>query len=114
MVDPPLSKRRDSAAAKSGVQVTPSGQIPFTVGCNGMTGAFAVQVALVDAQGNENNAGQFSSECIGEQICGNGVREATERCDGAALGGQTCPPDYTTGMVTCTEGCTIDMSGCGM
>jgi cysteine-rich repeat protein len=45
--------------------------------------------------------------------CGDGVREGTEVCDGAQLGGQTCASQgFLSGTLTCTAGCTLDTSGC--
>ena len=47
--------------------------------------------------------------------CGNGVREGTERCDGADLGDSTCATlgydEETTGLA-CTDACQFDVEGC--
>lgn len=91
-----------------------SGQIPFNVGCPGEIGPFSVQIILTDADGNESAPYQVDSECVDGATCGNGIREGGEQCDGDDLGGATCPPEYESGEVTCTAGCTIDMSGCEM
>jgi hypothetical protein len=46
-------------------------------------------------------------------VCGNGVRESYESCDGADLGGQTCGAQFGGhGTLACTAGCGFDTSGC--
>lgn len=47
--------------------------------------------------------------------CGDRARNTpSEECDGADLGGATCPPS-APGVVTCTPGtCRLDRSGCGL
>lgn len=45
----------------------------------------------------------------GAACCGNGVREAGEACDGADVGGASCPE---LGSVRCTSSCTLDTTGC--
>ncbi len=44
------------------------------------------------------------------QSCGNNIKEGTEQCDGAQLGGATCPAG-TTGTPTCS-GCTLSYGAC--
>ncbi len=49
------------------------------------------------------------------QVCGNGLVEGTEQCDGAELGGSTCtsiPGGFVGGDLACDSGCTFDTSGC--
>ena len=51
-------------------------------------------------------------------ICGNGIREAGEQCDGGDLGGQTCVSlGYASGILSCYAAgmpneCTFNVSGC--
>jgi hypothetical protein len=46
-------------------------------------------------------------------VCGNGVREGREQCDGADLGGETCPSlGLGPGTLTCLADCTFDRLGC--
>jgi len=46
-------------------------------------------------------------------VCGNGVREGGEQCDGSDLGGQTCQSQgYQQGTLACKSDCTFDTSGC--
>ena len=49
-------------------------------------------------------------------VCGDGVRDGSEQCDGADLGGQTCA-DVTSGFVhggtlACNADCTFNTDGC--
>jgi hypothetical protein len=49
----------------------------------------------------------------GLRICGNGVIEAPDECDGAALGGKTCATEgFAVGALRCASGCVADTSGC--
>lgn len=46
-------------------------------------------------------------------ICGNGIRESSEACDGSALGGQTCTGlGFGGGALSCTASCTYNTSAC--
>jgi hypothetical protein len=49
-----------------------------------------------------------------QQVCGNGVREGTEVCDGNDLGGETCASQgFASGTLLCAAGCmSFDTSGC--
>ena len=50
---------------------------------------------------------------IGQQICGNGVKEGSESCDGTDFGSDTCQTwDYDDGNLACTSSCTRDISDC--
>jgi len=49
----------------------------------------------------------------GGAVCGNGVRESGETCDGADLGGSTCVSlGFTGGLLRCSASCGWDTSGC--
>lgn len=50
----------------------------------------------------------------GEPVCGNGVLEAGEACDGTSLGGRTCLDELALGFgeVACSAGCHLDLSAC--
>ena len=46
-------------------------------------------------------------------VCGNGIIEGSEECDGADLGGASCTAmGCTGGTPTCTGSCTLDYSSC--
>ncbi len=48
-------------------------------------------------------------------VCGNGIVEEGESCDGSALDGQSCttiPGDFTGGTLGCTSYCTFDTGSC--
>jgi hypothetical protein len=55
-----------------------------------------------------------TSGCTGQgPVCGNGVVEADEQCDGSDLGGHTCQGlGFTGGTLACGPSCTFDTSGC--
>ena len=49
----------------------------------------------------------------GGSVCGNGVKESGEACDGADLGGQTCIGlGFGGGTLSCAANCTYDTSAC--
>jgi len=57
---------------------------------------------------------------IEEIVCGNGIKEATEKCDGFDLGFATCENVMSiefgltgyTGAISCTDSCTFDTTQC--
>jgi len=50
----------------------------------------------------------------GDGICGDGVLEGDEMCDGSDFGGKTCSDlsSYEQGEVLCTEDCKVDLTQC--
>ena len=50
----------------------------------------------------------------GDGICGNGVLEDDEMCDGSDFGGKTCSDwsSYEHGELLCTEDCKVDLTMC--
>jgi hypothetical protein len=49
----------------------------------------------------------------GGAVCGNGVLEGQETCDGSDFGGATCEDfGFTGGTLACDDNCLIDDSGC--
>jgi hypothetical protein len=49
----------------------------------------------------------------GTSVCGNGVKESGESCDGSDLAGQTCQSrGFGGGTLACTTSCTFNTSGC--
>jgi hypothetical protein len=55
-----------------------------------------------------------TSGCIaGGPVCGNGIIETGEQCDGGNLGGASCTSlGFTGGTLACSGSCTYDTSGC--
>ena len=48
-----------------------------------------------------------------KSVCGNDLVETGEACDGSDFGGLTCATyGFTSGMLVCTAGCTIDTAAC--
>jgi hypothetical protein len=50
----------------------------------------------------------------GATVCGDGIINGTEECDGDQLGAATCASagDFTGGELACADDCTFDTSGC--
>jgi hypothetical protein len=50
-----------------------------------------------------------------DSVCGDGVREGSEECDGADLGGLGCLDfGFDEGTLACDPGCLLDSSNCSM
>lgn len=46
-------------------------------------------------------------------VCGNGIKEINEQCDGNDFGGQTCSNfGFSGGSLSCNSNCTVNTSGC--
>lgn len=51
--------------------------------------------------------------CVPLPSCGNAVKEGSEQCDGAQLGGQTCVGlGFDQGTLVCSGSCTFDTANC--
>jgi hypothetical protein len=64
---------------------------------------------------NGSCTGFDTSGCTGGPVCGNGVIETGEQCDGANLGGNSCTTlglGFTGGTLACGGSCQFDTSGC--
>ncbi len=64
----------------------------------------------------KNNDNNNNINNTNNAVCGNGVLEAGETCDGTALGGEDCTTiegNFTGGTLACAAGCTaFDTAGC--
>jgi hypothetical protein len=80
--------------------------------CAGL-GAIACSGAVVGDTGRgESTGGEGSTSEAGDEtagVCGDGVAEGAELCDGNDLRGQSCPAG---GTLVCTALCTLDTTGC--
>ena len=58
--------------------------------------------------------GAANHELGGGEVCGDGVKNGAEACDGDDLGGQTCADvgDFVDGDLACTPACALDTSAC--
>lgn len=57
--------------------------------------------------------GCANESCNSGPVCGNGVREGSEACDGADLGGSTCQSlGFSAGGPLACAACTLETSGC--
>jgi hypothetical protein len=54
-----------------------------------------------------------TTQCV-NFLCGNGIIELPEQCDGNQLGGHTCASEgfAPTGGIDCTDSCALDTSAC--
>ena len=68
----------------------------------------------MDTSGCTGNGTGNNANSGGQSVCGNGVLEDGEECDGSDLGGATCQSMGFTGggELSCTASCTLDTSGC--
>jgi cysteine-rich repeat protein len=66
-----------------------------------------------DAAGGGGAGGDGGAGGTVATVCGNGVAETGELCDGADLNGQSCQAlGFDDGAVTCKADCTLDGSSC--
>lgn len=72
-------------------------------------------IALAGACGgdDDDDAGDNNDDG-GAAVCGDGVINGTEECDGETLGSATCSSvdDFTGGALACAADCTFDTSAC--
>lgn len=68
---------------------------------------------LVFFSGLKASAGSVNVTATVNPVCGNGVLETGEQCDGSNLGGQTCTSlGYSGGTLSCNANCTFNTSAC--
>ncbi len=88
-------------------------QLDVRYGTDGSLEGFGFHFDEVTLTNVDVQAADGQSDVCAPAVCGNGVREGSEQCDGADLGGATCSDvGCSTGIVGCTLSCTLDFSGC--
>lgn len=61
----------------------------------------------------KDNLGFVVVDFAGVNLCGNGVKDSGEACDGSDLGGQTCIGlGFSGGTLSCTASCSFNTSAC--
>lgn len=74
--------------------------------CLALAAAFLWRYGLIQAQ-SVNITAKVNA------VCGNGVKETGEECDGSDLGGATCSSQgFSGGTLTCNANCTFNTSQC--
>lgn len=54
-----------------------------------------------------------TAQCMSAATCGNAIKEGTEQCDGADVGGMTCATlGFDMGVLACSATCQFDTTGC--
>jgi hypothetical protein len=78
------------------------------------TSASDTAVTATDAGFTVSTTGDPGPGTTGEEpVCGDGVVDAGESCDGADLGGMDCSQlGFSGGQLACTVACAFDTSGC--
>jgi len=50
---------------------------------------------------------------VGMPVCGNGIRENDEQCDGADMAGKNCQTlGFSRGVLSCKPSCELNVAGC--
>jgi hypothetical protein len=72
-----------------------------------------LSAVATDTSGNTKTSANVSVivSNVVASVCGNGVIESGEQCDGTNLGGNTCPAG-TSGTVTCSSSCQLNTTQC--
>ncbi len=69
--------------------------------------------ATTESSGSESSGSSSESESTGADLCGNGVIDAGEDCEGADLGGMGCTDiGYDGGTLGCNVACLFDPFNC--
>ncbi|MBL8945034.1 MAG: hypothetical protein JNK45_17855 [Myxococcales bacterium] len=92
----------DAGAGTTGTVATSSGPSSVTTGASADTSSASTST--------DTTAGSSGSSGTGS-VCGDGIADADEQCDGADLGGATCAAGKV-GPPICTAECTVDVSPC--
>lgn len=75
--------------------------------------AIAASLAVAACGDNATLRGSDAGSGDSPHLCGNGVIDSNEQCDGNDLGGATCVSEgFAQGTLSCTSSCTLNKSGC--
>jgi hypothetical protein len=88
---------------------------PITLNCSAYDDQFsACQTSLAGVNADLSTCNSNLTTCQNALVCGNGVADGDEQCDGSDLDGQTCQGlGYTLGgTLACDAGCGFNTSGC--
>jgi hypothetical protein len=126
MIDPDACGRCGHVCSPS--QVCRNGHcvnLPCTCLADCPQGTTRCGTTCVDTTTSATNCGSCGTHCTGPMVCvdgacsapnpvcGNGVLETGEQCDGPALGGATCQSlGFVGGTLACSNVCRFDTSGC--
>jgi hypothetical protein len=106
----------DTGTASCGNGVVEEGEVCDGVdlagsSCSGLGVGDGDLTCLADCSGFDESACGASTS----PVCGDGVVDSGETCDGGDLGGMSCSAlGYDAGSLSCNSSCELDMSGCEM
>ncbi len=84
-----------------------------TAGTSTATGASTTSGGAGAGGASTTAASAGTTTSGGGPVCGNGIREQGEACDGTDFGSSTCvTAGYASGTLACTPQCALDPSGC--
>jgi len=76
-------------------------------------GTYSVRLSVTGATGADDEIKTGYITVTSPPVCGNGIREGGEQCDGADLGGATCASqNCAAGTPTCSASCTLSYASC--
>lgn len=82
--------------------------------CFSPTGASPMSAGMSEAETSTTSdaTSGATSGTTSDAVCGNGVAELAEECDGVDLKGATCHPNFPEGVLACGADCTLFTTGC--
>jgi cysteine-rich repeat protein len=101
-------------AGSAGAGATGGDASGGAAGSGGTAGSGGGRDGGGDSDGSSGSSGDggTSGEDAGPAVCGNGIAEGSEGCDGTDLRQQTCASyGFESGSLACAD-CSVDVSGC--